>query len=397
MNYNFYLPKIENNTLKLLDASGNDVLAEMVANGLNMNLIEKAIENNQSIRFHISTERFRRVDADMYFEATQSAPTSVNEQPIKEENEQTHEEIVDFIQNKSVGMKPDMLLMNELTWKYLVRSVVRSNNVLMTGPTGSGKTMTVRWLAESLGRPLFVFNLGATQDARSSLIGNTHFNKSEGTYFSQSPFIKAIQTPNAVILLDEVSRANPEAFNILMSVLDKNQRYVRIDEDSSTPVIDVHPTVTFIGTANVGVEYSATRVIDRALLDRFVTINMKYLDEEGEVTLLTKLFPSLDTSDIERVAKIVTMIRNDEQSDNSNLTNTLSTRHSIELAALLSDGFSIEEAAELIIYPQFDDDGGLDSERTYVKQLIQSQFGEGLEEASTTDDDERELFNSVNF
>jgi len=53
-----------------------------------------------------------------------------------------------------------------------------------------------------LDRPDFYFNMGGTQDPRATLVGNVHFDKAKGTYFSESLFVKAIQTPNAVILLD---------------------------------------------------------------------------------------------------------------------------------------------------------------------------------------------------
>jgi hypothetical protein len=43
----------------------------------------------------------------------------------------------------------------------------------------------------------------------------------------------------------------------------------------------------------------------------------------------------------------------------------------VEMAELLVDGFSLEEIAENAIYPNFDSEGGVNSERTYVKQLVQ--------------------------
>ena len=90
--------------------------------------------------------------------------------------------------------------------------------MLLTGPTGTGKSQTAIAVAKALGRELFYINLGATQDPRGTLIGNTHFSKDAGTFFNESAFVKALKTPNTVILLDEVSRAHPEAWNILMTV-----------------------------------------------------------------------------------------------------------------------------------------------------------------------------------
>ena len=177
--------------------------------------------------------------------------------------------------------------MSPLKWKYLIRSAVRGKNIMMTGQAGCGKTLAAKSLVNALDRPNFYFNLGATQDPRATLIGNTHFDKSKGTYFSESLFVKAIQTPNAVILMDELTRAHPDAWNILMTVLDQGQRYIRLDEADGQATIKVADGVCFVATANIGNEYTATRQLDKALLDRFTVIEMDSLtDEEEHLSLI---------------------------------------------------------------------------------------------------------------
>ena len=279
-------------------------------------------------------------------------------------------EVMNFIQN-SPDLKPALLKMTELKWKFLIRSAMRGKNIMMTGPSGCGKTMASKSLVRALKRPDFYFNLGATQDPRSTLIGNTHFNKKDGTYFNEALFVKAIQTENAVILLDELSRAHPDAHNILMTVLDEGQRYLRLDEAKDSPTINVAKGVTFIATANIGNEYTATRVMDRALVDRFITVEMDTLNKEQEIELLHELFPNVENGLIDSVADIVSSTRIELGTEDPRISTHISTRNSVEMVSLLYDGFKIEEAAEVCIYPQYDQSGGLDSERTFVKQLVQ--------------------------
>ena len=294
-----------------------------------------------------------------------------------------HAEVLSFIHG-SYSLKPKMLMMSELKWKYLIRSGVRGKNIMMTGPAGCGKTMAAKSLVNSLDRPDYYFNLGATQDPRSTLIGNTHFDTKNGTYFSESHFVKAIQTPNAVILLDELSRAHPDAWNILMTVLDYGQRYLRLDEKDTQSTISVAEGVTFVATANIGNEYTSTRVMDKALMDRFTIVEMDVLLESEESELLNYMFPNVDSTLLNNVAKIASLTRSESKSDTARISSGISTRTTVELCGLLYDGFTLIEAAEVSIYPQYDNAGGVDSERTFVKQIVQKFCDDG-----STDD----LFN----
>ena len=299
---------------------------------------------------------------------------------------ETHDALKEFIHTKGKDLKPNGLFIEELKWKYLLRSAVRGKNILMTGPTGCGKTLAAQSLVKSLKRPDFYFNLGATQDARATLIGNTHFNKENGTFFSESAFVKAIKTPNAIILLDELSRAHPEAANILMTVLDAGQRYLRLDEAEGSPIVKVASGVTFIATANIGGEYTATRVMDRALMDRFVQIEMDLLDKEGELALLKFKFPEADEYSLNALAEIADTTRQLIKTDASKISTIVSTRVNVEAAGLIYDGFTLFEAANIAILPYFSNDGGLDSERVFMTQLLQKYI---------KSDDESKLFNEV--
>ena len=328
------------------------------------------------------------ISADWSFSLiSEKAYMSKPEQQVPASNQDVPSDVAEirkFI-DSSYDLKPDVLKMSELKWKYLTRSAVRGKNIMMTGPAGCGKTLAAKSLVKALDRPDFYFNLGATQDPRSTLIGNVHYNKDSGTYFAESLFVKAIQTPNAIILLDELTRAHPEAWNILMPVLDQGQRYLRLDEADNQQEVKVAEGVTFVATANIGAAYTATRVLDKAIMDRFVTIEMDLLEQEEEYNLLSMLYDKCDETILSRISQIAFLTRTEAATDTPRIEAGVSTRTSVEMAGLAYDGFSLQEIAEITVYPQYDTAGGVDSERTFVKQIVQKFVGNTDEELFTAE------------
>ena len=349
--FEYLVVELKNGKYTLKDVSGN------VRNDLYVRdiMCQHCIDNNQCIQYDLETGRSMRKDMALFNDMKPKV------EEVKKAEQLESDPILNFIHNESVGLRPKTLVMPDLKWKYLVRSAMRGKNI--------------KRLVEALNRPEFYFNLGATQDPRGTLIGNTHFKKEEGTMFSESLFVKAIQTKDAIILLDEISRAHPEAWNILMTVLDSGQRYLRLDEHQDAPTIKVAEGVTFVATANIGNEYTATRAMDRALVDRFIIVEMDTLDKEQESGLLKDLHPGVTQEQADNIAEIASMTRKEVKGDAPRITNSISTRISVEMAGLLEDGFTLAESAEVCIYPFFDEDGGVDSERTFMKQVVQKYCG----------------------
>jgi hypothetical protein len=355
------------NRYRMVDTTGTD-LGSMGVNTLTRRKAFNAGKALKKVQTKSGSTMFRLVEMSEYSKLVKPLKSNAE---ANVEKPQSHSDIRNFIHNTSLALRPESLVISDLKWKYLIRSAVRGKNIMMVGPSGCGKTMAAKALVRALNRPDFYFNLGSTQDARASLVGNTHFDSKKGTFFAESAFVKAITTENAIILLDELSRAHPDAWNILMTVLDEGQRYLRLDEADGSPIVRVAPGVTFIATANIGNEYTSTRVMDRAILDRFTTIEMEVLNDIQEFDLLKHIFPKVDTYSLKAVAEIANHTRQMCLGDTGKLSNMVSTRASVETAGLIYDGFSLIEASEISILPFFQNDGGVESERTYVLQLIQ--------------------------
>lgn len=280
-----------------------------------------------------------------------------------------------FIKN-SYKLKPKELFFNELKWKHLIRNCIRGENTLLLAPSGTGKTMAATAIRHALNRPGNIFNVGSMQDARASLIGNTNFSPEAGTFFNQSEFVSTIQTENAVVILDELTRGSDDAWNILMSVLDEKQRYVRLDEKSDNAVINVAKGVSFIATANVGIEYTSTKILDRALFERFSIIEIDYLSAEEEVELLHMNFPHVKYELLIQIADLAHKTRETIMQENPKISFAISTRITKKMASLINDGFSFKEAAELAVYPYYSKESmsgssnDIDSERGYIRKLV---------------------------
>ena len=242
--------------------------------------VERAINFNQLVGIYQRGSRngFKYIEQDDFYIDVQEAKTMT--EPPKH----------------TLLEKPEDFIISDLKWKYLMRCINKGKNLMFVGPAGTGKTQVVFEAAKQLNKKIFYFNLGSTQDVRSSLIGNTFFK--DGTYFEESSFITALKTPGSVILLDELSRANPEAWNILMPVLDVNIRKIRLDEKDDSPEVPVAEGVSFIATANVGFEYTSARMLDRALIDRFSVIEMDILTKDEEMKLLSIKHSNLDPKNI---------------------------------------------------------------------------------------------------
>ncbi|HOV94737.1 MAG TPA: ATP-dependent Clp protease ATP-binding subunit ClpA [Spirochaetales bacterium] len=93
-------------------------------------------------------------------------------------------------------------------------------NFLFVGPTGVGKTELARQLASQLGIALHRFDMSEYQEKHtvSRLIGSPpgYVGYEEGGLLTDA----IRKTPHAVVLLDEIEKAHPDIYNILLQIMD---------------------------------------------------------------------------------------------------------------------------------------------------------------------------------
>jgi nitric oxide reductase NorQ protein len=263
----------------------------------------------------------------------------------------------------------DQFFVPQDVWEQLCYAVHHSENVLLTGPSGCGKSEICYLLACAAGKRVEAFNFGAMTEPRTSLIGNTHLDRRTGTRFAESRFVRAVQDPSACVLLDELSRAGRDAFNILLPLLD-GQGYLALDEGEDAAVVRRMPGVIFLATANQGMEYTGTEQLDLALKDRFqVNISIEFPPPERELAILRKRCAGLAEQPARRLLKIAQRQR--ELARDGDFVGMVSTRALLAAGRQVAAGVPVENAFRFCILNHFSNDGADTSERARLLQIFQ--------------------------
>ena len=126
---------------------------------------------------------------------------------------------------------------------------------LFAGPTGVGKTEVARQLSESLGIKLLRFDMSEYMERHSvsRLIGAPpgYVGFDQGGLLTDA----VDQHPHAVLLLDEIEKAHPDIFNLLLQVMDNGRL-----TDHNGKTIDFRNTI-IIMTTNAGASELSKRAI----------------------------------------------------------------------------------------------------------------------------------------
>jgi ATP-dependent Clp protease ATP-binding subunit ClpC len=241
--------------------------------------------------------------------------TGVPVQSVKQQEAEKLLTIETALQTRIVSQRPAI--------SALARAVRRSRaglknpnrpvgSVLFLGPTGVGKTEVARSIAEFLfgsEKALIRFDMSEFMEkhAVSKFIGSPpgYVGYEEGGQLTE----RLRRTPYAVVLFDEVEKAHPDLFNILLQVFEDG-----VLTDSMGQAVDCKHAI-FIMTSNIGaraiqkrasVGFQASAGSSRQKMEEEVMQKVKQTFQPEFINRLDEIiiFDELTTEDLERIVDL---------------------------------------------------------------------------------------------
>lgn len=168
-------------------------------------------------------------------------------------------------------------------------TVALRKNLLLRGPTGSGKTRFAESLAMRLRLPVEYINCSVDLDAESLLGFKTLAVESGGTVveYVKGPVVRAMEN-GRLLYIDEINMARPETLPILNSLLDYRRQ---LTNPFTAETMIAHRDFRVIAAINEG--YVGTMPMNEALKNRFIILDVPYVQGDVLADLIRRHAPVL--------------------------------------------------------------------------------------------------------
>ena len=198
-------------------------------------------------------------------------------------------------QDEALTLVSDAILRQRAGIKDTNRPI---GSFLFLGPTGVGKTEVARALAESLfDSESHIIRIDMSEYmekySTSRLIGAPpgYVGYEEGGQLTE----KVRRNPYSIVLFDEIEKAHPEVFNLLLQMLDDGRL-----TDSQGRVVDFKNTI-IIMTSNLGSEYLLNNERDKVEALLHQTFKPEFLNRIDEIVYFSPLSKETQSKIVEKM------------------------------------------------------------------------------------------------
>ena len=237
----------------------------------------------------------------------------------------------------------DQDLKKILTWLH------EGTDMILIGPKGTGKTTLPFALADRLGwqEPCKI-DIG-TIKRTTDLFGSDAAHEGS-TLFRRSALLDYIERARIaldkdldtqfLVILDEINRVHAKANESLHGLFD-DTRQISVTTTDGTKTVKLPRNIHFIGTMNMGSNYTGTYELDEALKDRFQPVRLKPMPEDAEVRQLVDETHILESqaSSVVQIARALRGAANAGQ-----VSYSPSYRTCRNAARLIKHGFTLRQA-----------------------------------------------------
>ncbi len=231
---------------------------------------------------------------------------------------------------------------NKKITEQIAIAIAHKMPVLLIGETGTGKTSVIRHLAAET-KNAFVrvnHNGGTTIE---DIAGRWIIDASGKTVWMDGILIEAMKK-GYWFLADELNAASAEINFIYHSLLDDDGRVLLAEKGNE--VVIPHPNFRFFGAMNPPAEYAGTKELNKALMSRFMVVNVDFPAPKIEQKILVDR-TGIDATVAERMVRFAAEIRVNHAKEQTRFV--LSTRDLIMWGLLFNVYKKYTQSAEMSI------------------------------------------------
>jgi nitric oxide reductase NorQ protein len=232
--------------------------------------------------------------------------------------------------------------------------------VMLKGPTGSGKTRLVEYMAWKLGRPLYT--VACHDDLSWNDLTGRYIIKGDDVEWIDGPLLMAIKN-GGIVYLDEVVEARKDTIVVIHPLTDY-RRYLLVEKLGK--IFYAPDEFMLVISYNPGYQ-SVLKELKQSTRQRFISINLSWPNEDLE-TQIVHQETGIEEDTARRLVKAANKIRN---LVHQGLEEGVSTRELVYAGTLLKSGVLMRDALYSTLTEPLTHDSDL---KRSIEEILKNYF-----------------------